>query len=132
MFGSDNVQSMTVAIQDPGGDDKQIFLWRAPAACEIHRAYAITDTAQGAGTAGSFALHIYSNAGTPALSGTVAAAVGGTAAPLAADVPSAFTISEGTLAAGEWLVCQYDEDSDWSGGTQVMICWDYTLGIAAS
>lgn len=131
MFGSDNIKSMSVAVQDPGADDRQIFLWRAPAACEILRAYAITDATQGAGTAGSLALHIYSSAGTPALAGTVAAAVGGTAAPLTADVPSAYTISEGTLAAGQWLVADYQEDNDWSGGTQIMIVWDYVLGVGA-
>lgn len=70
------------------------------------------------GTVG-FALSLlkYSTAGTPALNGTVAAAIGGTAAASftdaathwTADVPKAFTLGADLfMDAGEWLALVYD------------------------
>ena len=53
----------------------------------------------GSGTV-TAALHTFSSAGTPALNGTIAAAVGGT---LTAGVPAAFTISDGKVEASEWV-----------------------------
>lgn len=44
-----------------------------------------------------------SNIGTPAVNGTIAAAVGGTAT---AGVPYAFTISDGWVDGGEWVAVQ--------------------------
>lgn len=49
----------------------------------------------------------YSNAGTPAVNGTVGATIGGTADHWTDNVPKAFTIGSGAeavLAAGEYLV----------------------------
>jgi len=131
MFGSDNVQSMTVLVPDPGADNKQIPLWRAPAACEILRAYCTVQNAQGAGSAGEFALLNYGTSGT-AVSGTVAAALGGTATAsrLSANTPAAYTISEGTMASGQWLTLDYQETGDFTEG-MVSITWDYVLGIGA-
>ena len=135
MFGSENVQSMTVTFGDPAADAKSIMLWRAPKACEILRAYISVATAQGAGSAGEFALHNFGTAGTAIKSsgGTVAAAKGGTATAsrLSANTPAAYTISEGTMAEGEYLFCQYEETGDYTEGV-VSITWDYTLGIAAA
>ena len=134
MFGSNNVQSMTVTFGDPGADAKSIALWRAPVAAEILRAYIVVQTAQAAGSAGEFALHNFGTAGTAikASGGTVAAALGGTATSvrLSAVTPAAYTLTEGTLAAGEWLYCQYEETGDWIEGN-VSISFDYVLGIGA-
>jgi hypothetical protein len=52
---------------------------------------------------------IYSALGTPALAGTVAAGKGGTTDHWAAGVPKAFTITNGTLTAGQWLVIHKTE-----------------------
>jgi hypothetical protein len=132
MFGNDNIQTINIAVQDPGADNKALLLWRAPAACEILRVYATADSAQAAGTATNFALLIYSALGTPALAGTVVAApFCGTSSPLAAGVPKAGTIVEGTLSEGQWLVLDTQEDSDWSGATQVVFQVDYVYGIGA-
>jgi hypothetical protein len=130
-FGSDIVHSVTVIVGDPGADNKQIHLWRAPVAAEIKRAYIAVQNAQGAGSAGAFALHNFGTGGT-AVGGTVAAALGGTATAsrLSAATPSAYTISEGTMAAGEWLVLDYQETGDWVE-QQVAITFDYVLGIGA-
>lgn len=132
MFGDYQEHSMSVVVGDPGADDKQIFLWRAPKAVEIKRAYIVTANSQGAGSAGEFMLQYWTSAGTPALSGTVAAALGGTASSsrLTAELPVAYTISEGTLAAGQWLVLDYQETGDFVEGT-VSIVWDYVIGVGA-
>jgi hypothetical protein len=131
MFGSDNIQSMTVFVSDPGADNKQIPLWRAPVAAEILRAYITVQNVQQSGSAGAFALLNYGTSGT-ALAGTVAAAKGGTATAsiLAANVPTAYTLTEGTLSAGQWMTLDYQETGDWVEGL-VSITWDYVLGIGA-
>lgn len=54
-------------------------------------------------TTSSLTLVKHSNAGTPALNGTIAAAVGGTAAAFVAGAPKAFTISTPFVDAGEWV-----------------------------
>jgi len=134
MFSSEVKRAYTFHITDPGADDKQIHLWRAPEACEIKSAYIVARDAQGAGSAGQFALHNYGTAGTAikASGGTVAAAKGGTATAdrLSAGTPEAYTISEGTMAAGEWLVLDYQETGDWVEAL-VTIVIEVVPGVAA-
>ena len=111
--------AISSVIPDPGGDNKQIFLYQAPTdslggGVTVLSGAAVNGAATGAGTSFSFALHKYSSAGTPAVNGTVAAAIGGTAATIwAALVPQSFTIdtSVNFLDAGEWLVLDYQEDT---------------------
>lgn len=131
MFGSDNVHSMTVVVGDPGADNKQIHLWRAPDAAEILRAYIAPQNVQNAGSAGAFRLYNYGTSGT-AVAGTVTNSLGGTATAsiLAAGVPVAYTLSEGTFTAGQWLTLDYQETGDWVEGN-VSITFDYVLGIGA-
>ena len=128
MFGSDQIKSITVVIADPAADNKQIHLWKAPNECTILSANIVCQNAQGAGSAGSFALHNFGTAGT-AVGGTVAAALGGTAAAsrLSASTPAAYTISDGYLEDGEWLVLDYQEVGDWVE-QNVSITWDYVTG----
>lgn len=131
MFESENIKSLCVTISDPGADDKQIHLWRAPVAAEFLRGYIVCQNAQGEGSAGVFTLQNWGTAGTAA-GGTVFASKGGTAtsARLSAETPYALTLSEGTFAAGEWLVLDYQETGDWVEG-QVSFVLDYVLGIGA-
>lgn len=130
-FGSDIVHSMTVVVGDPGADNKQIHLWRAPVAAEVLRAYIAPQNDQNAGSAGAFRLYNYGTSGT-AVAGTVTNSKGGTAtaSQLSGGVPVAYTISEGTLSAGQWLVLDYQETGDWVE-QQVSITFDYVLGIGA-
>jgi hypothetical protein len=116
MAGVLDVNMVTVALGDPGGDNKQIFVLKAPLAAEgggitITAAYAHQGaTLAGAGTSFTLALHKYSSAGTPAVNGTIAAAIG-SATQWTAGAPQAFVVS-GTAAfvqAGEWVVLQYNE-----------------------
>ncbi len=133
MFGSNNVQTVSFHIADPGGDDKDIHLMRAPSESDvtIKRAYLTVQGAQGAGSATEFELQNWGTAGTAIKSsgGTVAAALGGTAAAsrLSAATPAAYTISNDTLAAGEWLVLNTQETGDWVE-VQATISLDYVIG----
>lgn len=113
-----DVHTVTVALGDPGGDDKQLFVLRAPedaygGGIRLVGAYAVNGAATNDGTSFSLALHKYSSAGTPAVNGTIAAAIGGTASPWAKGVPKAFTLSStySFVDAGEWVVIQYNEQS---------------------
>ncbi len=130
MFGSQITHSVVAFLDyDPAADD-QIPLWRAPAACEVVGIYATPVNA----IAGSGTNYIdigFKNGGsagtaTTALGGTV----GGTAA-WAASTPVSSTISEGTLAAGDVVVANYDEFGTGTF-TAMAIQIDYRLGVAAN
>jgi len=111
-----NTMIATYNLGDPGADDKQLFVLKAPSdsiggGVRLLAAYAVNNAATAAGTTFTLALHKYSSAGTPAVNGTIAAAVGGTADYWADSVPKSFTLdSDYTfLDAGEWLVADYQE-----------------------
>ena len=141
MAESWDTKVLTYALGDPGGDNKQLFLLRAPSAAfgggiTILSGEAVQGAAaalsQGVGgTTFTLALHKYTNAGTPAVYGTIAAAIGGTAVGWGAGVPNAFTIttsgSTNYLSAGEWLVCQYNEINA-GNPVNATICIRYILG----
>jgi hypothetical protein len=141
MAESWDTKVLSYALGDPGGDNKQLFLLRVPSAAfggglTILSGEAVQGAAaalsQGVGgTTFTLALHKYTNAGTPAVYGTIAAAIGGTAVGWGAGVPNAFTIttsgSTNYLSAGEWLVCQYNEINA-GNPVNATICIRYILG----
>lgn len=109
---------------DPGGDNKQLYLLRAPTAATGGGLTILGGEAVQPGTAAlslgvggttfTLILHKYTNATTPVVYGTVSTnTLGGTAVGWGAGVPQAFTIStSGTLnylGPGEYLVAQYNE-----------------------
>jgi hypothetical protein len=114
-----NLFISSFAIPDPGADNKQLYLWRAPTdslggGVRLLSAYATQATSMNAGTSFSYQLLKYSSAGTPAVNGTISSAIGGTAATVwTAGVPQAFTVSSSYnfFDAGEWLVVDYQEDT---------------------
>ena len=112
-FPSQNPETIVIHVPDPTADDKQRIVWRAPVACEVKSAYISAQAAQAAGSAGEYTLLNYGTAGT-ASEGTVVSTMGGTAAAsrLSALTPATGTISEGTMAAGEYLVLDYQETGD--------------------
>ena len=130
-----DVKVNTFPVPDPGGDNKQLFVMRAPdngkgGGIRIIDAYAVNGAAANAGTSFSLALHKYSNAGTPAVNGTIAAAIGGTAATVwASGVPQQFTVNDsyGYLDAGEWLVVDYQEDTA-GNPTNAFVTVHYLVG----
>lgn len=112
-------QQIPVSINfgDPGADDKKIFLIKAREAMRIESAYVTVTTAQGTSKGAEMALHVYDSAGT-GLMGTAAAGIGGSAVAdaIPANTPTAWTISDANLEAGEWLVLDYQEEGDYPGG----------------
>lgn len=110
-----DTKTLSLNIADPGADEK-IYAFRAPdngdgGGVTILSAYAINGaTLAGPGTTFTFALHRYSNAGTPAVNGTISNTIG-SATQWTADVPQTFTIDDtySFLDAGEWLVLDYAE-----------------------
>ena len=128
-------ETVTLNLTDPGADNKQIHVWRAPRACEVVRAYIAVQNAQGAGSAGEFTLQNWDTAGTAIKSsgGTIVATLGGTASAsrLSAATPSAGSVVEGTMAAGEWVVCDYQETGDWVE-QHVTITFDVVYGVGAN
>jgi len=131
---SERREVFNVVFGDPGADDLQIHLFRAPAnqPIEILSAFLIVQNAQGAGSAGAFQIENWGTGGT-AVEGTIAAAVGGTAAGprIAANVPEAYTLTEGTVAAGAWVVMDYQETGDFVE-QQVTVNIEYIVGIGAN
>lgn len=134
MFGSENIETISVHFGDPGADNKKIHLWRAPRAAEVLRCSIAVQNAQGAGSAGEFTIHNFGTAGTAIKStgGTVVSTMGGTAAAvrIGAATPTAGTVIEGTLAQGEWLVIDYQETGDFVEQF-VMINLDVVYGVGA-
>ena len=141
MAESWNTEILTYALGDPGADNKQIYLLRAPSAAfgggitilsgEAVQAAAVANSLGVGGTTYTLALHKYTNAGTPAVYGTIAAAIGGTAVGWGAGVPNSFTIttsgSTNYLSPGEWLVLQYNEVNA-GNPTNATVCIRYILG----
>lgn len=125
-------QVISTVISDPAADDQRIHVFKAPIAGEILSASIVCQDAQGSGSAGTFQLENWGSAGT-AISGTIAVGLGGTAAGvrLSAETPAAYTITQGTLSAGDWVVVDYQEDTAWVEAN-VTINIEVVWGIGAN
>lgn len=112
MFGYDNVKVQTNVLSDPT-QDGTFLLFRVPSRntkAEILSAVAWTDTTVTLGNGTGIALTLYDMGSTgTATPGTIAATIGGTAVTWTANVPKAFTISEGTLDGGDYVGVLYNE-----------------------
>ena len=138
MFGSNNVQSVTLHIDlDPAGNDVY-HVWRAPVAATVQRVVAMSNKTQNAGTAIAIELHNYGTAGTAIKSsgGTIGGGLGGTASAsrLTADVPAASTsFTNPYLAAGEYVrLALTEEGSGWQAGENLTVQVEYVLGKQAA
>lgn len=131
---SQDVHTLSVFVTDPGADDQQLFIGKAPTDANgggitILDAYAVNSAAlAGAGTTFTFQLLTYSNAGTPAVSGTISNVIG-SATQWGADVPQQFTISDAWVDGGEWIVCDYQELNA-GNPTLAHVVVHYTMGRA--
>lgn len=128
MFGGNVRHSVTAHVDwDPAADDV-IPLWVAPLACEITGAYAVVTNVVNGSTANYFDLALR-NGGTAGTATTaLAGTIGGTAGWTAL-LPVAFTISNGTVAAGELVTLHYNEEG--TGTFQAMsVQLDYVIGQA--
>lgn len=110
-----NLFGISIPVADPGADDKQIFLYKAPSDSQgggvrVASAWAENGVAlAGAGTTFTYQLLKYASNGT-VCNGTVSNILGSDT-QWAAEVPQAFTIdsSYSFLDAGEYLVLDYQE-----------------------
>lgn len=134
MFAYDNVHSVTFAVSDPGAD-ATIPIWKVPSRytkIEILAANAVCDTSvvDGVGTAFTLRLLDYGSAGT-AVAGTVSATLGAAGTgDWTANTPRAFTISEGTMDAGDWLTLKYDETGT-IAPKNIIVQVDFVSGVGA-
>ena len=132
----------SVSIDDPGAAAK-FFVLRAPTAATGGGITVLGGEAVQSGTASlshgvggttfTLALHKYTNATTPAVYGTIAAAIGGTATGWGAGRPNEFTIdTAGTLrylSPGEYLVVDYAEiNAGNPDNLMITIRWIYGKG----
>jgi len=113
MFGYDNQHTVSFSFSDPTADST-FPIWRVPAGItkiEILEAWASSDTTvtKGNGTGIALTLLDYGTAGAGNV-GTVSSVLGGTAVTWTANTPKAFTISDGTLDASDYLFVKYDEE----------------------
>lgn len=132
-FGYDNVHTMTVVISDPTADSTPP-IFRVPSRntkIEIIAAWANSDTTVtlGNGTGIALTLLDYGTAGT-AVEGTVSSALGGTTVTWTANTPKTFTISEGTMDAGDYLMLKYDETGT-IAPLNVTVGIEYVIGVGA-
>lgn len=127
MFGSDNIHSVVAFLDyDPAADD-QIPVFVAPAACEIVSASATITNTLAADSTNHFALGLVNKGDDGSGTAVIAADVGGADVAWAALVPKAFTISEGTLAEGDVVAVDYDENGTGTF-TSLMVQINYKLG----
>ena len=135
MFGYDNVRTEVVVLSDPQADGTYV-IWKAPARLakvEILAAWAVTDTAfAGAGTNMLLQLLDRGASGTATV-GTMSAALGATgtfAGDWTANVPRAFTISEGTLDGGDYMCLKYEE-SGTVAPLNITVGFTWVAGVGA-
>ena len=107
--------SKQIPFPDPGAGDT-FLVYRAPengGGERLINASFVNAAATSGGTTFTLTLQKFSNAGTPAVNGTVSSALGGTTDYWADGVPKDFTLTDAYcfLDAGEWLAVVYSEQS---------------------
>ena len=128
-FGGLTEQSLSFGPFEDATADESWLVWRAPAALEIKRAYAVTTATTAPSGTDYFSVQLQSGGTDGTGSAAASAAMGGTGG-WTADTPVAATMSEGTLAAREWLKVVYDEAGTVAPG-DVTVTIDYVLGTGA-
>lgn len=128
MFGGNTKLSQTLFIDhDPGADD-DLPLWIAPLACEITAAHVTVANAVNGSTANYFDLALYNGGTSGTALDAIAGTIGGTAGWTALTKTS-FTISDGSVDAGELVKLRYNEEG--TGTFAAMIVqFDYVIGQA--
>lgn len=115
MFAYDVKHTVTWQWSDTTAD-ASYKAWRVPtgvAKIEILEAFVVSDTALGAGTANGRAVSLLNGGtagtATATLCGAVGTATGGTHAAWVAHTVKEFTVSEGTMTEGQYLIVKYNE-----------------------
>jgi hypothetical protein len=129
MFGSQLTQSVVVMVDYDPQADEYLPIWRAPAACEIKAAYATVVNDVAADTADYFDVALYNGGSAGTALAELAGTIGGTAGWTGL-TPKAFTVSQGTLAAGDVVTLHYNEAGAGTF-TALAVQLDYVLGVGA-
>lgn len=127
MFGAYDVKTTQVFLAYDPAADKDIPVFIAPKACEIVGAKATITTTLAASTANYFDLALYNGLTLGTALTAVAGTIGGTAGWTAV-TPVAFTITNGTLAAGDVLKVRYNEEGTGTF-TSMLLSINYVLGV---
>jgi len=126
MFGSQNKKSITAFVDfDPAADDV-IPVFIAPAACELEGAKVIVTNAVNGSTANYFDLALLNGGSAGTATTQIGGTIGGTAGWTAL-LPVAFTISDGTLAAGDVVTVKYNEEGTGTFAS-MLVQLDFVLG----
>lgn len=126
MFGDQLKTSVVVALDyDPAADD-DMNIWRAPQDCIITGAYAWTQNTLAGSTANYFDLALYNGGTAGTALSALAGTIGGTAG-WTAQTAKSFTITNGTVTAGQFVTLRYNEEGT---GTFTAMCvqLDYVRG----
>lgn len=129
MFGSQDKKSVVATFAYDPAADEVLPVWRAPAACEVVAAYATVPNDVAASTANYFTVALRNGGAAGTATTALAAAIGGTPGWTGL-TPKTFTVSEGTLAAGDVVTASYDEEGTGTF-TSLSIQLDYVLGVGA-
>lgn len=127
MFGGNTKHSVVAYIDhDPAADD-DLPVWVAPLACEIVSAKVVIANDVAANTANYFNLALINGGSAGTAATLLAGTIGGTAGWTGL-TPVAFTISNGTVDAGQLVKLRYNEEGT---GTFVAMTvqLDYVIGI---
>lgn len=129
MFPRQNLQSVVFSVAYDPAADEVWPVWRAPAACEVVAAYATVANDVAASTENYFTIALR-NGGTGGTATTALATAAGGTVGWTGLLPKTFTVSEGTLAAGEVVTAVYDETGTGTF-TQLTVQIDYVQGVGA-
>lgn len=129
MLGSQNTKSVVFSVAYDPAADEVWPVWRAKKACEVVSAYATVANDVAGNTANYFTIALRNGGSAGTATTALAAVVGGTAGWTGL-TPKSFTVSEGTLAAGDVVTAVYDETGTGTF-TQVTVQIDYIEGLAA-
>ena len=136
-FGYDIQHAVSVCVSDPTAD-VSLPIWQVPAGVtkiEILEAACVTGTSLAAGTTNGIEATLLdggaAGAGTAALTNTLGGTdAGGTFPAWTAVTPQTWTISEGTLDAGDWVVLKYNE-SGTVAPLNFVVWFSYVQGVGA-
>jgi hypothetical protein len=129
MFG-DLVKSVSIFLDyDPAADD-DIGVFRAPHTLTLKGARFWTVNALAGSTANYFDLALLNGGTAGTATDAIAGTIGGTAG-WSANTPTAFTISDGAMTAGELVVLRYNEEGTGTF-TAGVLQLDYVDGVGAN
>lgn len=131
-----DVKSVSMTLPDVAttgwqGNDVTGHFFKAPSDAQgggltILEVWVVNGAATGAGTGFSIQVENWGTAGT-AVGGTIAAAIGGTADPFAANTPKEGTITTAFVDADEWVVLRKAETNS-SDPTRCTVTVNYVMG----